>query len=301
MSKIIALDAGHGYNTAGKRCLKTIDPSQTREWFLNDRIADRLEILLKEYDCAVLRVDDTTGARDISLSNRVSAANKAKAALYLSIHHNAGIGGGTGGGTVVYFYSTSAARYAQARQLYQEVTNCTRLTGNRSAQVQKNGFYVLKHTVMPAFLLENGFMDSASDTPVILTQGHAEKTAQGLLNFLVSQLSLKKKKNSAENPGSASGTNTENPGGPSGSGTDTPSDAAASPGPSGSTAPSPAYPPCGRKYITISTGLASIGVDNTYAHRRKLAAANGITGYMGTAAQNTRMLNLLKAGLLKKA
>ena len=291
MSKIIALDAGHGYYTAGKRCLKSIDPSQTREWFLNDRIADRLETLLKGYDCTVLRTDDTTGARDISLSARVQAANKAKADLFLSIHHNAGINGGPGGGTVVYFYASGAERYAQARQLYQEVTNRTHLTGNRSSQVQKNAFYVLKHTTMPAFLLENGFMDSASDTPVILTQGHAEKTAQGLLSFLVSQLSLKKKNNSAENPGSASGSITENPGGPTGSGTDTPSN----------TAPSPTYPPCAKKYITISAGLASIGVDNTYAHRKKLAAANGITGYMGTAAQNTRMLNLLKAGLLKKA
>ena len=38
--KVIALDAGHGMGTAGKRCLKSIDPNQTREWFLNDRIAD---------------------------------------------------------------------------------------------------------------------------------------------------------------------------------------------------------------------------------------------------------------------
>ena len=275
MSKIIALDAGHGYNTAGKRCLKSIDPGQTREWFLNDRIAGRLENLLKEYDCTVLRMDDTTGAKDISLSARVQAANKAKASIYLSIHHNAGINGGSGGGTVVYFYSSSAARYAQARQLYQEVTNRTRLTGNRSSQVQKNAFYVLKNTSMPAFLLENGFMDSAADTPVILTQDHAEKTAQGLLSFLVSQLSLKKRTASSPDPGSA--------------------DSQDSP-PAACT-----YPPCDKKYITISTGLASIGVDNTYAHRKKLAAANGITGYMGTAAQNTRMLNLLRAGLLKKA
>ena len=275
MPKIIALDAGHGYHTAGKRCLKSIDPGQTREWLLNDRIADRLEILLKDYDCTVLRVDDTTGAKDISLSARVKAANQAKAALYLSIHHNAGINGGAGGGTVVYFYSSSAARYAQARQLYQEVTNRTHLTGNRSSQVLKNAFYVLKNTSMPAFLIENGFMDSASDTPVILTQDHAEKTAQGLLSFLISQLSLRKRTASSEVPSES-----------------------AAPAP----VPAPdVYPPCDKKYITISSGLSSIGVDSTYSHRRKIAAANNITGYMGTAAQNTRMLNLLKAGLLKRA
>ena len=33
MSKIIAISAGHGYNTAGKRCLKKLDANETREWF----------------------------------------------------------------------------------------------------------------------------------------------------------------------------------------------------------------------------------------------------------------------------
>jgi hypothetical protein len=35
-TKIIALDAGHGYHTAGRRCLKQYDANQTREWTMND-------------------------------------------------------------------------------------------------------------------------------------------------------------------------------------------------------------------------------------------------------------------------
>lgn len=35
-------------------------------------------------------------------------------------------------------------------------------------------------------------MDSRTDTPKILTADHAEKTAQGIVSFLVSELSLKK-------------------------------------------------------------------------------------------------------------
>ena len=38
----IALTAGHYKYTAGKRCLKSIDPNETREWWLNDRIADKV-------------------------------------------------------------------------------------------------------------------------------------------------------------------------------------------------------------------------------------------------------------------
>ena len=61
--KLIALDAGHGMVTAGKRCLQSLDPNQTREWWLNDRIMDQVQSLLATYDCQVLRVDDTTGAK----------------------------------------------------------------------------------------------------------------------------------------------------------------------------------------------------------------------------------------------
>ena len=35
---ILALDAGHYLATPGKRCLKSLDPKQTREWILNDRV-----------------------------------------------------------------------------------------------------------------------------------------------------------------------------------------------------------------------------------------------------------------------
>ena len=55
---------------------------------------------------------------------------------------------------------------------------------------------------------------------------------------------------------------------------------------------------------SIVDALKSIGVDNSFSNRAKIAAANGIVSsaskYTGTAAQNTKMLNLLKSGKLKK-
>ena len=193
MAMVIAIDAGHGRNTSGKRVTLKGYPD-TREWTLNDRIADRLEKMLADYDCKVIRVDDTTGAKDISLTNRVAKANSANADIYISIHHNAGINGGSGGGTVVYYYSSDIKRRDQAQKLYNFITDETRLYGNRSMQVIKNGFYVLKNTRMPAFLIENGFMDSTTDVPIILSAAHAEKTAEGLRAFIVQELGLAKKK-----------------------------------------------------------------------------------------------------------
>lgn len=53
---------------------------------------------------------------------------------------------------------------------------------------------------------------------------------------------------------------------------------------------------------SIVDGLKAIGEyeASKYANRKKIAAANGISGYSGTAAQNTQMLRLLQEGRLKK-
>lgn len=50
---------------------------------------------------------------------------------------------------------------------------------------------------------------------------------------------------------------------------------------------------------SIVDALNQINVDSSYTNRNKLAGLNGINNYMGTAKQNTNMLNLLKQGLLK--
>ena len=60
------------------------------------------------------------------------------------------------------------------------------------------------------------------------------------------------------------------------------------------------YPKYTGSSASIVDALDAVGVDSSYANREKIAAANGITGYSGTPAQNTQMLNLLKAGTLIK-
>jgi hypothetical protein len=61
------------------------------------------------------------------------------------------------------------------------------------------------------------------------------------------------------------------------------------------------YPKYTGKSGSIVDALNSIGVDSSKGHRKNIAEANGIVGYSYSAAQNTKMLNLLKAGKLIKA
>lgn len=62
------------------------------------------------------------------------------------------------------------------------------------------------------------------------------------------------------------------------------------------------YPKYTGSSISIVTALKAIGeTDTSYTHRAKIAAANGITSYKGTAVQNLKLLSLLKKGELVKA
>ena len=191
---IFAIDAGHGLYTAGKRCLKSIDPSETREWVLNARIAERLQALLTDYECSTFRVDDPTGETDVSLPDRVAIANQAKATAYLSIHHNAGINGGSGGGIVVFCdrEASDTARRLQ-KAVYERTAANTGLVGNRSNPMPEKGLYVLRKTSMPAVLGEFGFMDSTHDTPIILTEEFADNVARGIVEALVDVYGLEDK------------------------------------------------------------------------------------------------------------
>lgn len=53
--------------------------------------------------------------------------------------------------------------------------------------------------------------------------------------------------------------------------------------------------------FTLIDSLNKIGVDSSYNNRKRIAIANGIQNYSGTAAQNTEMLSMLNDGILKKA
>ncbi len=194
----LALDAGHGKYTPGKRCLKSLDPNETREWVLNSRICDKVQKFLSYYDgIEILRVDDTTGETDVSLSTRTSKANNWKADVYISVHHNAGVGGGSGGGVIVIRYtgcSASGETGLLQKKMYDALVAAGVPKGNRSNGTPSQDLHVLRETKMKALLIECGFMDSSTDIKYILTDEFADKCAQGIVNVVVSEGNLTKKK-----------------------------------------------------------------------------------------------------------
>lgn len=49
---------------------------------------------------------------------------------------------------------------------------------------------------------------------------------------------------------------------------------------------------------SIADALKSMNIDNSFTHRKKIAAANGIKNYVGSPKQNIQMLDKLKKGVL---
>lgn len=178
----IAIDAGHGLYTPGKRCMRAIDPKETREWQLNSRIAARVCSELGRLGFETARMDDPTGQRDVPLSERTQTANKLGCAYYISIHHDSGVNGGTGGGVTAFAYTSPSRAATKLRDtLYKHVVAETGLKGNRAQPLQTANFAVLRETKMPAALIECGFMDSKTDTPLILTADFARRAADGIV------------------------------------------------------------------------------------------------------------------------
>lgn len=192
----IALTAGHYKHTAGRRCEKAFDPNETREWVLNDRIADKVEKLLAAnytgYE--LIRTDDTTGEQKIDIKPRVNAAKNFKADFYLSIHHNAAGRVFSGGGITAYVRAEpSAADLEWQKALYNELIAATGLKGNRSTPMPKKNLYECYAPTMPAVLLELGFMDSSTDVPIIISESYANKCAEAIVKVLAERGKLTKK------------------------------------------------------------------------------------------------------------
>lgn len=169
----IAYGAGHNKYTRNRI------PGGESEWVLNDRIARYFAEEAKNYPVELLRVDDPEAPVD--LKERCRLANEWGADFFLSIHHNAGINGGVGGGLVA-FSNPGSAEGAKYRDLiYDSCIDHGGIIGDRWDATLDTAFYVLKNTDMPAVLMEYGFMDSQTDAPIIISDAYARAMAKATM------------------------------------------------------------------------------------------------------------------------
>ncbi|MBN1062360.1 LysM peptidoglycan-binding domain-containing protein [Clostridium botulinum] len=148
--KILAIDIGHNVNfDSGAVGIRKEDE-------LNKLVG---ETLINKFKSTNINVINCTPYNAVSLhdslNQRTVAANKGKADLFISIHHNSG--GGRGSEALCL-----TGRIAE--KIGDSVLNELSSIGfyNRGVKDRRD-LFVINQTVMPALLIECAFCDSASD------------------------------------------------------------------------------------------------------------------------------------------
>ena len=190
----IAYCAGHHLGNP-KGISNFLGLGSIREWTLNDRVARYLAEAAAEYDgVELLRTDDPTGETLIDIPERCAAANDWGADIYLDLHHNGGIDGGTGGGVVAFSRPEDAKSGEYAKAIYNAVIAAGGLKGNRATPLQtETNFQTFREADMPAVLMEYGFMDSKTDAPIIVTEAYSRLVAYATMEGIANVAGLRKK------------------------------------------------------------------------------------------------------------
>ena len=118
-------------------------------------------LLTRTQDLAGGDRPSTTTTND--LKARTDVANAAHVDLFVSIHNNALNATSSGTETYHYYYSSSAAR-TLAEDVQRELIASLKLPDRG---VKSAGFYVLRHSEMPAILVEGGFLTNPAEALVL--------------------------------------------------------------------------------------------------------------------------------------
>ena len=180
--KKIVLDPGHGGEDSG-----AIGPSGVTEKSITLQIAKEVEKMLKEAGAKVImtRTTDTEvspkhrQATDVDeLQARCDVANKAKADIFISIHMDSFTSREASGTTGYYYTKGSAASKRLSAAIQSELVAQLKTT---SRGVKTCNFYVVRHTKMPATLIEVAFVSNPKEEKLLTSKKGVQKAAVGIV------------------------------------------------------------------------------------------------------------------------
>lgn len=180
---VVCIDPGHGLTTGGKRS----PDGSLREYEFNRDVAYRLKALLEAQGVTCIMTVAKDDQTDPSLADRVAIANNAgNVDLFVSIHANAfGDGWNSANGWEVYTYQTGGIAEMAAKAVEQATINSGAGLKNRGCKTAN--FYVIKHTTMPAILIEHGFYTNQAECEKLKSSSFrdilAQADATGIMNF----------------------------------------------------------------------------------------------------------------------
>ena len=205
----IAIDAGHGSNTAGKRT-----PSGYREHYANVVVANYLYDILKanpsHFDVIRTGWDDENymDDEDTSLGNRQRTIKNNGCSISISIHFNASGNGKTynnASGIETYYHKT---KYADSKKLATCVqSELIKGTPQKNRGVKQGALAMCNCSAMgtrASILCELGFMTNSTEATLMQDKDFckecAREIAQGIANYLDIDIVLDTDKQDKVNP-----------------------------------------------------------------------------------------------------
>ncbi|WP_164931367.1 N-acetylmuramoyl-L-alanine amidase [Longirhabdus pacifica] len=184
----LAIDAGHGPHTPGKR-----SPDGTlREFQFNSAVADDMkQLLLDHYDgVEILFTHDPNW--DVPLQARTDQANAWQADVFLSVHANAfGYDWNEVSGIETYVFSQQNVKSVALANSVQETL--IQQTGRKNRGVKAANFHVLRETVMPAILVECEFMTNIEALDLLESDGYRRQCAEAIVQAIAKTYNLTEK------------------------------------------------------------------------------------------------------------
>lgn len=179
--RVIVIDPGHGGSDSG-----AIGPTGVMEKSITLRVGNELRRLLTQEGATVYMTRSTdkevspkrSKATDIEeLQARCDVANQKNADIFVSIHMDS-FTNDAAKGTTGYYYSLGNKR---SRILADKIrAGVIDQIGTQSRGTQSSNFYVVKHTDMPATLVELAFISNKNEEQLMNSEDGIKKAAQGI-------------------------------------------------------------------------------------------------------------------------
>lgn len=178
---VYLIDPGHGGEDGG-----AVAADGTTESALNLEIALRLRDILRfcGRPTAMTRSEDAAiyspGMETLrqkkasDLKNRVSMANQLEKGVLISIHQNALPQSPSVHGAQV-FYNTVSGAEEIADRIQQQLNEVINLHKAKESKPIPDSIYLMKHTEIPAVLVECGFLSNGEETILLRQAAHQKK------------------------------------------------------------------------------------------------------------------------------
>ncbi|WP_404351697.1 N-acetylmuramoyl-L-alanine amidase [Sutcliffiella horikoshii] len=187
MTKIVVLDAGHGYSTPGKRT-----PDGMKEYEFNRVVAQYAKAELEKYE-GVRTMFTHSDSRDVPLVERTNAANKADADVLVSIHANAFGNGGwnTVQGIETFSWDGHSPNGDRLASIIQAELIAATKRPNRGHK--RANFRMVREFKRAAALVECGFMTNQAEAALLKADAYRKICAVAIATGVAKYLGLKRK------------------------------------------------------------------------------------------------------------